>query len=110
MAVQFLIKNTGTTTYSDSPSNGTKAIDSSDQSFSSTCQETAAGPRFAGTVTLPPGQSGRGFITFEVPKTSQLTLVQFALDSGFANQVGQWSLKQPAGPSQSRLRVPELNI
>ncbi|MFD8594746.1 DUF4352 domain-containing protein [Kitasatospora sp. NPDC059646] len=93
VAVQFVIKNTGSTTYSDSPSNGAKVIDSTDQSFNASYQETAAGPGFAGSVDLPPGQSGRGYITFEVPTTSQLILVQFALDSGFANQVGQWSLK-----------------
>ncbi|MBW1599718.1 DUF4352 domain-containing protein [Streptomyces sp. JJ38] len=94
VAVQFRLENVGTTTYDDSPSNGATLADNKGQRFSPTFAETAAGPSFPGGVTVAPGDTALGFIAFEVPEDSTIAKVQFALDSGFADQVGQWEVPQ----------------
>ncbi|MFG2717090.1 hypothetical protein ACGFW5_02100 [Streptomyces sp. NPDC048416] len=35
-------------------------------------------------------RSALGFIVFEIPTTSKVTKVQFAMDSGFSDDTGQW--------------------
>lgn len=92
IAVQLRLANTGTATYSDSPGNGAKLIDQEDQQYTSGLAETTAGPDFGGTVDLPPGGNRVGFIVFDVPATTVATLFQFSLDSGFADDKGQWQL------------------
>ncbi|MFE0463137.1 DUF4352 domain-containing protein [Kitasatospora sp. NPDC058965] len=91
VAVQFQLKNTGTATYSDSPGNGAKVIDTQGQEFSQSFGETGAGPGFTGTTTITPGDVALGFVTFQLPSSSKVAKVQFALDSGFATDVGQWN-------------------
>jgi hypothetical protein len=93
VAVQFRITNTGAKAYSDSPSNGAKVVDTEGQGFDSWIADTTAGPSFPGEVDLAPGATAKGFITFEVPKAAKLDKVQFALDSGFADQTGQWDVR-----------------
>ncbi|MDX2388934.1 MULTISPECIES: DUF4352 domain-containing protein [unclassified Streptomyces] len=90
VAVQFRLKNTGTAVYQDSPSNGAKVVDERGQQFGSAYQDTTAGPGFPGSITVAPGDTGLGFITFEVPKASRVTKVQFAMNSGFSPNTGQW--------------------
>ncbi|MDA5281630.1 DUF4352 domain-containing protein [Streptomyces sp. Isolate_45] len=90
VAVQFRLKNTGTAVYQDSPSNGAKVVDEQGQQFGSAYQDTTAGPGFPGSITVAPGDTGLGFITFEVPKASRVTMVQFAMNSGFSPNTGQW--------------------
>lgn len=92
VAVQFQLENTGTAAYDDSPSNGAVVIDTAGQSFNSTIGDTTAGPSFPGSVTIGPGDTGLGFITFEVPHGSQVSKVQFALNSGFADETGEWQV------------------
>jgi hypothetical protein len=43
-------------------------------------------------VNIAPGASGLGCIVFEVPQSAKITEVQFTLDSGFAQQTGQWNI------------------
>ncbi|WP_371479812.1 hypothetical protein [Kitasatospora sp. NBC_00315] len=43
-------------------------------------------------TNIAPGESGKGFVTFEVPKDAKLAKIQFGLDSGFADQTGQWTI------------------
>ncbi|MFF1300239.1 MULTISPECIES: DUF4352 domain-containing protein [unclassified Streptomyces] len=92
VAVQFRLKNTGTAVYSDSPSNGARIVDTQGQQFDSTYEDTAAGPGFPSSVTLAPGDSALGFITFEVPADSRIAKVQFAMNSGFSAHTGQWNV------------------
>ncbi|WP_035798432.1 DUF4352 domain-containing protein [Kitasatospora mediocidica] len=92
IAVQFRIKNTGSTAYSDAPENGTTVLDGQGQSYNSVVADTTAGQSFAVPANIATGDSALGFITFEVPKDTKLEKVQFTLDSGFANQTGQWTL------------------
>lgn len=91
-AVQFRIKDTGTKAYSDSPSNGAKVVDSQGQSYDSDINDTKAGPGFPATVNIAPGSSGLGYITFQVPVGAKITQIQFTLDSGMADQTGQWNI------------------
>ncbi|MFD4528612.1 DUF4352 domain-containing protein [Streptomyces sp. NPDC058470] len=92
VAVQFRLKNTGTAVYDDSPSNGAKVVDAQGQQFDATIEDTTAGPSFPASVTVAPGDTGLGFITFEVPTASKIAKVQFALNSGFSGNTGQWNV------------------
>ncbi|PBC78096.1 uncharacterized protein DUF4352 [Streptomyces sp. TLI_235] len=91
VAVQFRIKAIGKA-YSDAPANSAKLLDAQGQSFSTSFYDTKAGQGFSGSVNIAPGESGLGFLTFEVPKDAVLDKVQFTLDSGMADQTGQWKL------------------
>jgi len=92
VAVQFQINNTGTAAYSDAPSNGAKVADSSGQQFSSTyTSAVSAGPTLPGTVKLTPGGKALGYIVFEVPTASKVSMVQFGTNSGFGG-TGEWQV------------------
>jgi len=89
VAVELRLSNAGTTTYNDSPSNGAALVDTQSHSYQSnfgSVEPDLGSPRIA------PGDSRVGYITFEVPKQAKLRLFQFALDSGFAEQTGEWAL------------------
>ncbi|MDR7170509.1 hypothetical protein J2W56_004260 [Nocardia kruczakiae] len=91
--VQFRIANVGTAAYDDSPSNGAKVVDVQGQSFEAAiASKITEGASFAAQTTIAPGDSGLGYIVFEVPADAQITKVQFALDSGFADQKAQWQV------------------
>ncbi|MDH6136384.1 hypothetical protein P3T37_005809 [Kitasatospora sp. MAA4] len=92
IAIQFRIKDTGTAAYSDAPENGTTVLDDQGQSYNSVVADTTAGQSFAVPANIAAGDSALGFITFEVPQAAKLDKVQFTLDSGFADQTGQWKL------------------
>ncbi|MEY9963050.1 hypothetical protein ABIA33_001076 [Streptacidiphilus sp. MAP12-16] len=91
-AVQFRIKDTGSGAYSDAPSNGAKVVDSQGQAYTSDLNDTKAGQSFPAAVNIAPGSSGLGFITFQVPANAKITQIQFGLDSGMADQTGQWNV------------------
>ncbi|MFW3473642.1 DUF4352 domain-containing protein [Streptomyces microflavus] len=92
VAAQFELTNTGTKPYSDSPSNGAQVADADGQRFSATFADTTAGPSMTSEAKVPPGEKVLGWITFEVPKNSKVITVQFGLNSGFADQTGQWKV------------------
>ncbi|MEU0199619.1 MULTISPECIES: DUF4352 domain-containing protein [unclassified Streptomyces] len=92
LAVQFQLVNTGTKAYTDSPQNGAQVADDQGQQFQTTFAEVTAGPSMSSAVRLKPGAKALGWIVFEVPKTSKVATVQFAMDSGFAEQTGEWQL------------------
>lgn len=92
IGVQFRLLNTGTIAYSDSPGNGTQIADSQGQQFTSTFADITAGPSMASSVNLKPGAKALGWVVFEVPKASKGAVVQFTMDSGFADQTGEWAL------------------
>ncbi|MGQ4383731.1 hypothetical protein [Streptomyces sp. SAS_270] len=78
--------------HSDSSSNGARLVDTQGQQFGATYENTTAGPGFPGSVTLAPVDTGLGFITFAVPTNSTVAKVQFAMDSGFSGNTGQWNV------------------
>lgn len=92
-AAQFELVNTGSKVYADSPSNGAKAADAEGQRFDSWFGEISAGPAMSSDVNLPKGEKALGWIVFEVPKDSKIVTVQFGMNSGFAEQTGQWTVK-----------------
>ncbi|MEW2527754.1 DUF4352 domain-containing protein [Streptomyces sp. NPDC047071] len=93
VAVRFRLENTGDGPYKDSPSNGAQLIDTVGQRFdASWVAETTAGPSFPGSVTLSSGDTALGYVTFELPRTARPEKVQFAMDSGFSDDVGVWDL------------------
>lgn len=92
VAVQFRLKNIGTQVVDEAPNNDAKIRDAQGQQFNATVAGTAAGPDFGGSVTLTPGDTALGFIAFEVPTDSKIERIQFALASGFARNIGQWTV------------------
>ena len=101
-AVQFSLHNVGSTVYSDAPSNGAKVIDAQGQGFNSDIVvATSAGPAFPAIVNIAPGDTGLGFLTFQLPASSSVAKVQFTLDSGFAASTGQWLVDASARSAQA---------
>jgi hypothetical protein len=92
VGVQFRLVNTGSAAYDDSPSNGAQLADSGGQRFDATFADITAGPSMASAVKLQPGGKALGWIVFEVPKGSNVATVQFTMNSGFADQTGEWKL------------------
>ncbi|MFF2956868.1 DUF4352 domain-containing protein [Kitasatospora sp. NPDC057965] len=92
VAVQFQIKATGSKAYGEAPWSSAKLIDDQGQAYGPTFAETKAGPSFQTPTNIAAGDSGKGFVVFEVPDGTKLDKVQFALDNGFADQVGQWKI------------------
>lgn len=92
VSAQFELVNTGTAVYSDSPGNGAQVADDQGQQFHSTFAETKAGPEMSSSAKAAPGAKVLGWITFEVPKDSKISKVQFAMNSGFAPQTGEWTI------------------
>ena len=92
-AAQFEIKDVGSSTWSDAPSNCTVVKDAKDQTFQSTIVESiSSGPLMAITANIAAGDSTLGWIVFEVPKGDAVTKIQFTPDSGMADSTAQWSL------------------
>lgn len=93
VAVQLRITNTGSAVYSDSPENGMQVADTDGQQFQPTYADITAGPAMSSSVKLTPGSKALGWTVFEVPKGSKIETLQFAMDSGFADETGQWTIK-----------------
>ncbi|MFF4012231.1 hypothetical protein [Streptomyces sp. NPDC001717] len=92
VAVRFRLENTGSAVHEDSPAACAHVLDSAGHRFAGTDTPTTAGAAFPTTVTLDPGGTAEGFVTFRVPQDAALVAVQYALDGGLADDVGQWSL------------------
>ncbi|MFD7915606.1 hypothetical protein ACFV30_33655 [Streptomyces sp. NPDC059752] len=95
VATRFRLENTGTAVYQDSPAPAAHLLDSAGQRYTGDDVPTAAGPALPETVTLDPGGTAEGFITFRLPADADPAAVQFALNAGLADDVGQWSLPLP---------------
>lgn len=91
VGVNLQLENVGQTTYNDSPSNGATLVDSDDQQYTSTL---LTGGQCTGSeqARVAPGDTRSVCIPFEVPQDANLRLFQFALDSGFSEQGGEWRL------------------
>ncbi|WKD30805.1 hypothetical protein [Streptomyces xanthophaeus] len=95
VATRFRLENTGTAVYQDSPAPAAHLLDTAGQRFTGDDVPTTAGPAFPETVTLDPGGTAEGFVAFRIPADAEPAAVQFALDTGLADDVGQWSLPLP---------------
>ncbi|NUP19978.1 MAG: DUF4352 domain-containing protein [Streptomyces sp.] len=92
IGVQFQLVNTGSKVYSDAPMNGAKMADDQGQQFGTVIADITAGPSMSSDVRLKPGAKALGWVVFEVPKASKAATVTFGMDSGFAEQIGEWKL------------------
>jgi hypothetical protein len=93
VAVQFRIRNTGSTSYDDSPSNGAKVIDRVGQQFETDIFTTKinVGATFPASTKIPAGGGALGYLVFQVPQAAKVAKVQFSTDSGFG-QTAEWVL------------------
>jgi hypothetical protein len=82
--------HTGSQQYRDAPVNSAEAVDGRGQESSSRIAGTAAGPGFTGTTTLSAGDTALGYVTFKVPEEPRITEIQFTMNSGFADDTGEW--------------------
>lgn len=89
-AVQFRLRDNGTVSYNDSPSNGATVVDSKGQSYQADVSDVRGCVSFPASEVIPVGGSGLGCIVFQVPKHATIASIQFTLDSGMASQTGQW--------------------
>ena len=89
-AVRFVFKNIGATPYQDSPTFGAKLLDTGGHGYDPTVATVSAGPAFDRIVNLPHGRVRSGFIVFAIPKTARVACVQYALNAGYAPEVGEW--------------------
>jgi hypothetical protein len=93
VAVDLVLKNAGTKAYSDSPGNGATLLDSRDHGYTETLSETTSCQSIGSSVKIASGSKRAGCLTFEIPKTAKPTVFQFTLDSGFADETGEWQLR-----------------
>jgi hypothetical protein len=95
VGVNISLKNTGQAAYSDAPSNSTKLVTTAGKVIGAVITESDE-CKSPGSVNVPRGQKRSVCIAFLVPKSAHLRYLKFALNSGYANQVGQWgSLPTP---------------
>ena len=93
VATQVRLRNVGVAAYSDSPSNGMALIDTKGQKWQTTVFDSEAGPGFAGgSVTLAPNDERVGWVTFETAADVAIAKLTMALNSGFADMMGEWRL------------------
>ncbi|MET9699389.1 hypothetical protein ABZY31_21015 [Streptomyces sp. NPDC006529] len=92
VAVEFRLLNTGTAAYADPPRSGSYLLDADGERYSGVALPTTAGAEFTEGRSLAPGDSATGCVTFELPQDARASAVQFALNSGSADDIGQWSL------------------
>jgi hypothetical protein len=91
-AVQFIVKNTGTVSYDDAPSNGAKVSDSENQQYDvALLEKSSAGQGLPFLLKLAPGGTAKGFLVFEVPTAAKIVSVQFSQASGFA-ETAEWKI------------------
>ncbi len=90
-AVRIKLHNVGSAIYSDSPTNGIKGVTNKDEPVQTTISEKS--PNFGGSAKIAPGDSQTAWVTLEVPKGSKVSKLQFTMDSGFADDTGEWVVK-----------------
>lgn len=95
VGVKIRMTNAGGTAYSDSPANGAKLITNTDEEADATittggsCDATASS-----STKIAPGSSRVLCLPFEIPASQKGATFQFTLNSGFADETGEWSLKK----------------
>jgi hypothetical protein len=93
VAVDLVLRNTGSAAYNDSPGNGAELIDNRDHGYNESLYETPSCHSIGSSVKIAPGSKRAGCILFEVSKKGTPALFQFTMDSGFADETGEWKLR-----------------
>ncbi|MCK2214174.1 DUF4352 domain-containing protein [Actinomadura sp. ATCC 31491] len=92
VGVQMTLANQGQAAYNDSPSNGAELVDAEGRQYRSSPAQVREGQAFAGTASVSTGGTRTGVLVFELPEAARPVTFQFALNSGFAQQKGEWRL------------------
>ncbi|UBU09962.1 DUF4352 domain-containing protein [Nonomuraea gerenzanensis] len=92
MAVQLTLTNKGRVGYKDAPMNGAVVIDSERQQYPFSTAYVEQGQQFHWATSIDPSDSRKGLIVFEVPDGAEMVALQFTLNSGYAEQSGEWKL------------------
>jgi len=106
-SIQFRILNIGKGSYQDDPLLEISAKDASGQSMQqATVSSTAAGLQMPSLVSLAPGDTALGYVTFDVPTGDKIAQTQYSLDLALSDSIGEWQIgsSQPltsAAPSSS---------
>jgi hypothetical protein len=93
VAVNLVLKNTGSKAYNDSPGNGAQLIDTSDEGYDEAGSETPSCHYMGYSVKIASGSKRAGCLVFEVKKAAKPVVFQFTMDSGFADETGEWTLR-----------------
>jgi hypothetical protein len=95
LGIELQLANVGDKTYKDSPSNGATVIYGDDRQASATLliDGVCASNGFASDARISPGAKRKGCIPFEISTSRKPKTFQFALDSGFADEGGEWVLR-----------------
>jgi hypothetical protein len=102
VGIVVAMRNTSQTGYADSPSNGATLVYGDDEQANATvvtggeCEGD-----FSSDAKIAAGDRRKGCIAFELPRTAKLKKFQMTLNSGFADQTGEWSLVGAGAPSPS---------
>lgn len=102
VGITLKLKNAGTATYSDSPSNGATILTASGQHGKTailTGGECSEG--FGESVKIVPGESQEGCVPFEVPEGVTPAKVQWTPSSGYGPETAEWSLSSSSASSSS---------
>jgi hypothetical protein len=94
VGVELTLRNIGDVNYSESPLSDSKLLlaDGSEADPVNLLGGPCGG-RFALHVTLRPGARANGCVPFEARQGQRPSRFQFALESGFAPEVGTWTLR-----------------
>jgi len=102
VGIQLRLGNVGRTVYDDSPENGALLIDDRGEQHYADLAEVTDGDGFGGHVRLEQEDTRTGFIVFQLPQNVHAATFQFALDSGFAQNMAQWQLGPPVSQLSKR--------
>jgi uncharacterized protein DUF4352 len=93
VGVRLTLRNIGQGTYSESPLEDSKLLTRNGApTHPVNLLGGPCGGRFPLQVHLRPGQRTEGCLPYEVSRSEEPARFQFALDSGFAPEVGTWRL------------------
>lgn len=93
VAVDLVLRNTGSVAYNDSPGNGAELVDNRDHGYNESLYDSPSCHSIGSSVKIAPGSKRAGCIIFEVSKKGTPALFQFTMDSGFADETGEWKLR-----------------
>ncbi|MFC1408717.1 hypothetical protein ACEZCY_05400 [Streptacidiphilus sp. N1-12] len=95
VGLRLRLLDSGRKPYSDSPSNCSWGrTDTGLQVGSFVYPTLAEGPAVAprGNLVLKPGQSATSYVVMEIPQHAHMARIDFTMDSGFADETGEWTL------------------
>jgi hypothetical protein len=94
VGVRIRLENVGKKTYDDSPVNGARLVTTTGERGKETILTGGdCSGEFSSQATISTGDNQQGCLPFEVKKRANLRMFQFALDSGFGPETGEWSLR-----------------